>query len=45
MMIWYFAIGFGIVQGLALLLALAALRAASRADRELESERPGLPAA
>jgi hypothetical protein len=45
MTIWYFAIGLGIVQGLAMVLALAALRAASRADRELESERPGLSAA
>jgi hypothetical protein len=41
----YVAIGIAIAQGLALLLTLAALRAASRADRALESARPEAPAA
>jgi len=41
----YIAITIAIAQGLALLLGVAALRAASRADRVLESARPEAPAA
>jgi len=40
----YIAITIAIAQGLAILLGLAALRAAGRADRELESRRPEAPA-
>jgi hypothetical protein len=40
----YMAITLGIAQGLAMLLVLAALRSASRADRELENLRRDLPA-
>jgi len=41
----YMAITLGIAQGFAMLLLLAALRSASRTDRELESLRRDLPAA
>jgi len=41
----YIAITIAVAQGLAMLLGLAALRAASRADRALESARPGAPVA
>jgi hypothetical protein len=41
----YIAITIAIAQGLAMLLGLAALRAASRADRALESARPEAPVA
>jgi hypothetical protein len=40
----YIAIAIAVVQGLAILLGMAALRAASRADRALESARPEAPA-
>jgi hypothetical protein len=41
----YIAITIAIAQGLALLLGLAALRAAGRADRALERGQPEAPVA
>ena len=41
----YIGVAIAIAQGLAMLLGLAALRAASRADRALESGRPEAPVA
>ena len=41
----YLMIAVGVAQAAALLLVLAILRAGSRADRELENTRRGLPAA
>jgi hypothetical protein len=44
-MLWYIAVAIGVAQMLAILLGVASLRAAGRADRWLESARTHAPRA